>query len=246
MEAVTIGACRLICGDARDVLPTLGNVDAVVTDPPYGLDLGKANNLAKNSGYGGHLAKQAYYSYDDTYANFCSIIVPALNVAIDHARAAAVFSGPHLHEQRKPVAIGGVYLAVATGRTTWGTKNFLPVLFYGVPPGAGQHRPLVIQGTSRLEQWDHPCMKPLSYMAWLVTLATRPGGVVLDPFMGSGTTGVACVQLGRPFFGIEIEPRYFDIACRRIEHAYAQLDLFAPPVVHAPPRQEVLFYAHPR
>ena len=65
-------------------------------------------------------------------------------------------------------------------------------------------------------------------MVWLVRRASFEGDMVLDPFMGSGTTGVACIQLGRSFIGIEIEPRYFDIACRRIEDAYAQPDFFLP------------------
>jgi DNA modification methylase len=63
-------------------------------------------------------------------------------------------------------------------------------------------------------------------MKWAVSLATRPDETVLDPFMGSGTTGVACVKLGRKFIGIEIEERYFDIACRRISDAYKQGDFF--------------------
>lgn len=222
----TIGNCRLILGDCREVLPTLGAVDAVVTDPPYGLDIGHANNPHKSGGYGCHLGRGAYVSYDDTYANFCAQVVPALTLALQLARVGAVFSGPHLHEQPKPTAIGGIYLPQAGGRTPWGSKNFLPVLFYGIPPNAGQHRPTVIQDASRPEKLDHPCVKPLTYMTWLVGLSTREGERVLDPFMGSGTTGIACMQLGRSFVGIESEPSYFDIACRRIEDAHKQPDLF--------------------
>ena len=73
---------------------------------------------------------------------------------------------------------------------------------------------------------DHPCPKPLAWMLWLVTRGSLPGHLVIDPFMGSGTTGVACVKLGRRFIGIEIYPHYFDIACRRIEDAYRQPDMF--------------------
>jgi site-specific DNA-methyltransferase (adenine-specific) len=63
-------------------------------------------------------------------------------------------------------------------------------------------------------------------MMWTVSLASRRNETIIDPFMGSGTTGVACAKLGRKFIGIEIEPKYFDIACRRIEAAYKQPDLF--------------------
>jgi DNA modification methylase len=72
----------------------------------------------------------------------------------------------------------------------------------------------------------HPYQKPLEVMAWLIA-KVRGGGAICDPFMGSGTTGVACANLGRKFIGIEIEPKYFDIACERIAAAYAQGRLFA-------------------
>lgn len=74
----------------------------------------------------------------------------------------------------------------------------------------------------------HPTEKPLGLMGELVQLFSNQGATVLDPFMGSGTTGVACARLGRKFIGIELEPKYFEIACRRIEEAQAQPDMFIP------------------
>ncbi len=79
----------------------------------------------------------------------------------------------------------------------------------------------------------HPCPKPIQYAQWLVSRAAEMGQTVIDPFMGSGTTGVACANLGRKFIGIEIEPKYFDIACRRIEQAYKQPRLFKDEPVKA-------------
>ena len=76
---------------------------------------------------------------------------------------------------------------------------------------------------------EHPARFPVAFATELVAPFTQAGGTVLDPFMGSGTTGVACVKLGRKFIGIEIDPGYFDIACRRIEKAYEQPDLFVAP-----------------
>ena len=72
----------------------------------------------------------------------------------------------------------------------------------------------------------HPTQKPIVLMKWIIETYTRPGQVILDPFMGSGTTGVACVQTGRDFIGIEIDPGYFAIAERRIKDAQAQGKLF--------------------
>jgi hypothetical protein len=74
----------------------------------------------------------------------------------------------------------------------------------------------------------HPCSRAQRHIDWLVDWCTDPGETVCDPFMGSGTTGIACVKLGRPFIGIEIDPRYFDLACRRIDAALRQGDLFIP------------------
>ena len=76
------------------------------------------------------------------------------------------------------------------------------------------------------ENADHPMPRHLNYVRWLTRWWSEPGDIVIDPFMGSGTTGVACAMLGRKFIGIEIEPRYFDIACKRIEEAYRQGDMF--------------------
>lgn len=84
----------------------------------------------------------------------------------------------------------------------------------------------------------HPCSRALIHQDWLVNWFSDEGETVLDPFMGSGTTGVACVKRGRKFIGIEIEPKYFDIACRRIEQAYKQPDFFVPQP--AKPKQEAM------
>ena len=80
---------------------------------------------------------------------------------------------------------------------------------------------------------EHETQKPVALMEHYIRNSTNPGQIVIDPFMGSGTTGVACVKLGRKFIGIELEPRYFDIACRRIEQACAQPDMFIAPAPKA-------------
>src|SRR5690606_28135970 len=74
---------------------------------------------------------------------------------------------------------------------------------------------------------DHPTEKPVPVMAEYVRNSSQRGDVVLDPFMGSGTTGVAAAQLGRRFVGIELDPQHFETACERIEAAYARPDLYS-------------------
>ena len=237
-ERVVIGDAELWLGDCREVLPLLARVDAVITDPPYGVDLGSTNG----SGGAHGLQLQAYASYADTYENYVAEVVPALTQAIQLTGRAAVFIGPHIHELPKFDALGGVYCSAATGRHQWGFKNFLPVLLYGTYPDLhkGAHFPTVIASNETAEKNGHPVPKPVGWMLWLVGLTTRRCETVLDPFMGSGTTGVACAQLGRKFTGIEREPKYFDIACRRIEDAQRQASLFERPEAPAKPVQEAL------
>jgi site-specific DNA-methyltransferase (adenine-specific) len=205
-------------GDCREVMPALDPVDVVLTDPPYGVNLGRTAGAGRGHGHG--LKLDAYASYSDTYENFVSIIAPALSVAIGRAKRAAVWTGPHIHEQAKPDAIGGVYYPAAQGRHCWGFKSFLPVLFYGKAPNLHLgSRPTAIVSSELPEPSSkgHPCPKPLGWMKWLVALASLPGETILDPFMGSGTTLRAAKDLGRRAIGIEIEERYCEIAARRLQ-----------------------------
>jgi predicted RNA methylase len=197
----------LYLGDCRSILPTVGNVDAVVTDPPYGEE------------------------------NFRSVVLPAVDIAISVADRAAIFTGTRrLNEYPPPRDIGGITCPNGGGRSAWGFGCYHPVAFYGSSPymqaGLGARRTATViyhpgmHVTGENVGNDHPCPKPIAFMEWLIALAALPGHTILDPFMGSGTTGVAAVKLGRKFTGIEIEPKYFDIACRRISEALKQPDMF--------------------
>ena len=222
-----IGDCTLYLGDCLDIMPTLGKVDAVVTDPPYGIELGKT----KGSGGAHGLSLDGYGVYNDTYDNFTENIVPRINMALDMSLRGVVWTGSHIHEQRKPNCVGGIYYPAGAGRHGWGFKTFLPVLYYGNAPeiNKGAPYPNTIQSSDRPEKNGHPVPKPLGWMKWNVNIASRINHTILDPFMGSGTTGVACVELGRKFIGIEIDEKYFDIACELISRAERQGDLFRKP-----------------
>lgn len=221
-----IGDATLYLGDCMDVLPTLLKVDAVITDPPYGVELGST----AGSGNGHGLSLNAYETFSDTYEQFLSEIVPAINLALSLCSRGAVFTGPHIHEQKKPDAIGGIFCPAASARHCWGFKSFLPVLLYGKAPDLHKgSKATAITSTETVDRKTigHPVPKPLGWMKWITDLTTRQGEVVLDPFMGSGTTGVAAIEMGRKFIGIEREQRYFDIACERIENACRQPRLIA-------------------
>jgi site-specific DNA-methyltransferase (adenine-specific) len=212
------GGITLYCADCRDILPGL-RADALVTDPPYGVGLGLCGDpRGHRNGARSGLTHDSYASYSDTYDTFVAEVVPRLNVALDACSRGLVWTGPHIHEQRKPDAIGGVYSPAGAGRHRWGFKMFHPVLLYGVAPAMhrGASTPTAIRSSEVAPINGHPCPKPTGWMRWSVQLASLPGELLLDPFCGSGQTLRAAKDLGRRAIGIEIEERYCEIAAKRL------------------------------
>ena len=232
-----IGDATLYLGDCRDILPTLGKVDAVVTDPPYGVNFeGSATKHTLKSGRG-------YATFDDTPEAIATICVPAVREAIALARSAVITPGNACaHAYDVPRAQGAIFYPSGANAGPWGFVCSQPLFYYGKDPylmkGLGR-LPNGFSTTERAEENGHPCPKPIKQTEWKVRRVSFPRETILDPFMGSGTTGVACANLGRSFIGIEREPSYFDIACRRIEEAYRQPRLFEEPAPK--PVQESLF-----
>jgi DNA modification methylase len=218
-----IGNARLICADCREVLPTLGKVDAVVTDPPYGVMLGEVKN-----GQARAKQQQCYQDFSDTEENVVKNVVPIIRQMIE--RIGRVVLTPGLRcawHYPKPDDIGAWFIPAAISRSKWGFATSQPILYYGKDPRAGKGSTATgINMMATSDEVDHPCPKPVRFMMWLVNKASMPDETILDPFMGSGTTGVAAVQMGRRFIGIEREEKYFDIACKRIEDAQRQGDMF--------------------
>jgi DNA modification methylase len=141
-----------------------------------------------------------------------------------------------------PAHVGSFQYPGSTVMSCWGPVLWQPILYYGRDPHQGRLVPDSRPNCNDIDlDTPHPCPKPLKQWTWLIQRASAAGELVLDPFMGSGTTGVACLQHGRRFAGIEIEPRYFDLACRRIEEAYRQPRLFEEPA--SKPTQDGLFEA---
>jgi site-specific DNA-methyltransferase (adenine-specific) len=218
-------------GDCRDVMasmPPCFRADVVITDPPYGI--GFTGKVTK------HTDRRAEGAYVDTPENFFGVVLPGVTAAMQRADRAAIFSGiTRLGEYPEPTDIGGSVCPNGGGRSSWGFGCYHPILYYGNSPylakGLGSrptaasmyHPGMHVTGE---RDNDHPCPKPIAFMLWAVETASLRGQTILDPFMGSGTTGVAAIQKGRKFVGIEIEPSYFDIARRRMEIALQQQDLF--------------------
>lgn len=200
----------LYCGDCLEVLPTLeaNSVDAVVTDLPY----------ANATQYG---------EYEDTVKNLNSLIESTLPELRRIASVVTITCGvANIHFYPKPDWVLSWVSPAGTGSGPWGFCCWQPILAYGKDPylqhGLGR-RPDTLIKTFRSNKNDHPCPKPTEFMKWLVARCTaNENDTVLDPFMGSGTTGVACVKTGRKFIGIEIDQGYFDIAVKRIKEAQMQ------------------------
>ena len=238
-----IGDAVLYLGDCMDVLPTLGKVDAVITDPPYSISLAGASASFTRLGNKGTRAL-AFFEGDTDWTAMTALVLERIS--------AALVLGPLSvycwcgHRQFGPITDLLEDAGYSTRFLVWRKKCPAPapprsgwqsgaeLCVYGYKPGRhfadGMFNNVIDSDSFRFGQpgkVDHPTQKPLQTIDPLVTVSTLPGSLILDPFMGSGTTGVAAVNLGRSFIGIEREPAYFDIACRRIEQAYAQRPLFA-------------------
>jgi len=235
IEEVNIGDARLILGDCREVLPTLADasVDACVTDPPYGISY--VSNLRK----GGATVALAN---DDT---------PHTDAVLDISRVIRGGGAMYL-ATRFDVAAVWQDACRAAGLTLktpifWDKGNHTAGDLKGdfgarveifIFAHKGRHK---LRGPRASNLWrvprppagEHPTPKPVLLMERMIEYSTDSQSVVLDPFMGSGSTGVACLNLARRFIGIEIERRYFDIACERIARAQAQGALELPD--QAPP-----------
>lgn len=210
MRIEQIGLATLYLGDCLEILPTLEEVDAVITDPQYGVGVDYNNGTTDNED---HVLR---------------VSIPAICMA--NAKRKMLTHGiKNMWLWPRPDHIGSFYYPAGAGCNSWGFTCWQPIFYYGKDPylAAGKgSKPDSFSATLAAEKNGHPCPKPIDQMVKMVDRASMWQEAVLDPFMGSGTTGVACMNLGRKFIGIEIEPKYFDIACRRIEDAQRQAQMF--------------------
>mgnify|MGYP004456169167 FL=1 len=198
----TIGDATLYMADCLEIMPTLGKVDAVVTDPPYGLDFAGA-------------------CWDRSIPPWFG---PACTLS---SRIIFTTAPTTLWDYPRPDWVSCWYRPASSSRNAQGGFNhWTPVLSYGDTKFQTDTINLHAIANAYPRGFGHPSPKSVALMKWLVATASEPRSIILDPFMGSGTTGVACAKLGRKFIGIEIDEGYFDIACERIEQAYAQPSLF--------------------
>ena len=216
MRKEVIGNATLYLGDCLEILPTLQKVDAVVTDPPYGIGEAAGKNKSR-----GKLAVSKDYG-NEQWDNK-PISPELLQMVISAGKWVIVFGGNYY-----PMPASSCWLVWDKEN---GASDFADceLAWTNIPKAVRRIR-YMWNGMIRQNnepRGDHPTQKPVGVMAWC--LAQLPDGcsTILDPFMGSGTTGVACMKHGRKFIGIEQNQKYFDIACLRIENAQRQEALFA-------------------
>lgn len=235
MRIERIGDATLYLGDCRDVLPTLNGFDAILTDPPYGISYSPA-------GGGGGIRDKNGNRYEKRFTGKDLVINddrpfdPSLVLQFD---VPTIMWGGNHYASRLPDKASWLVWDKRRGTATndfadceiaWSNLGHparcLPHLWNGM-----------LRDSERGVERVHPTQKPIVVMEWCLGFF-KNAGTILDPFMGSGTTGVACANLGRKFIGIELSPNHFDTACQRIKAAYAQPRMFIdkPP----PAKQEAL------
>jgi len=217
----TIGAATLYLGDCRDILPTLGKVDAVVTDPPYGISLNTDNRRFS----GGNVASVAKRGNNVGSAGGAPIIgddKPFDPSFLRDLPGDKIIWGWNNYPDKLPR--GACLIWLKRNDDAFGTFLSDAELAW-MSKGHGVYCKRDLSNAAIANDRVHPTQKPLSLMAWCLGFVPK-AQTILDPFMGSGTTGVAAVQMGKRFIGIEREPKYFDIACKRIEDAQRQGDMF--------------------
>jgi len=213
-KRVVIGDATLFLGDCLEILPTLPKVDAVITDPPYGMKLD--TDFSGFTGFSGKATGKKYAPVNGDDRPFDPVQV------LDAAPIVLLW-GAQWFCHKLPISGGWlVFNKRGDGKPS--------EICFGDAELAWCNRIKSVRIYSQMwhgvSRWStegalHPTQKPIGLMEWCIKQAGDPTSV-LDPYMGSGTTGVACQRLGRKFIGIEIEERYFDIACERIENAQRQ------------------------
>lgn len=208
------GDITIYCGDCREIIPSLGKVDAVITDPPYGVGF-------------------KYASHDDSrdgYEDWCREWFSKLEVMSACILMSCGAVNVPMWATIKPFNWQIAWLKpAAMGRSPVGFCNWEPMLLWGKTKQSGAvdcFKACIIPDESLS---GHPCPKPVDWGINSVNCVTVYGQTILDPFLGSGTTAVACIRTGRKCIGIEIEEKYCEIAAKRCDEEFEKLSLIEPP-----------------
>lgn len=254
-EWVEIGDARLACGDCLEVMKEIDQVDVVATDPPYwgmlgGITHNKMGGVARVNNESISVGDEWDASFDWTGEAKRCVNLGVFVFCSHHSVAETKLQFDELktiglsvwYKRNAPVAIRNVprfnteyiWMFQKNSGLKW---NSMKTTMFDIPmlqAGCFAKERILLPNSGKAA---HPTQKPVELMRELLSVG---GESVLDPFMGSGTTGVAAMQLGRKFIGIELDPKYFDIACKRIEDAQRQGQLFQPEPQQKPKQDNLL------
>lgn len=238
MERI-LGDCRLLRGDCLELLQDIGQVNHLISDPPYeSASQDKIGGIRRNDG-GRVTDKLNFVPIDEIRAPFMQAIKPLCSgwgIVFCTTEGVALWrdeiEGAGIKYKSAYVWIKPDAMPKFNGQGPSVAHENIVTMWFGSGHSSwngGGRRGIFTHCTNQPDrEGTHPTEKPLPLMMELVSLFTQPGDIILDPFMGSGTTGIACVKLGRKFIGIEKDESYYDLACRRIENVYKQPDFFVP------------------
>ena len=220
MRTEQIGLAILYLGDCREVLPTI-KADAVITDPPYGIGFAHGGNDRSGIGKGAYstkFAKEKIVGDDQPFdpGTLAALCLPMILWGGNHFASSLSDSPSWLVWDKRSAS--GHSNDFADCEIAWTNLGGVARMFR-------HHWDGMMKASERGVPRDHPTQKPVALMEWCIVQAGHPK-IVCDPYMGSGSTGVAAMNLGLRFIGIEIEPKYFNVACRRIEDAQRQAQMF--------------------
>lgn len=222
-----IGDCTLYLGDCMEVLSVINGVDAILSDPPYGISWKRGSNKARSS-----KSHKGIENDDDVSArdDLLSCFPDKMAAVFGSFYKPFPLNTKQVLVWHKPADSGLV------GSVTGFRRDAEPIFLVGPWPNRIVEQSSVLRTmkgqSSTVTETGHPHTKPVDLMKTLAGFIPK-GYVIFDPFMGSGTTGVACCQLGRPFIGVEIDEGYFDIAVKRIREAQRSPDMFFTPTPKA-------------
>lgn len=213
IETIAEGV-TLYLGDCREIAPTLPRAQAVVTDPPYGIGFvhsGKGGKLARSTAFGGEAIIGDNTPFDPSpWLEYKTVLLFGANHFADRLPPSANWL---IWDKRDGVCSNDQADCELAWTNRRGPARIIRHLWNGM-----------LKKSERGEVRVHPTQKPIEVMRWAIQQIGRPASI-LDPYMGSGTTGIAAVNLGLQFTGIELEPKYFDAACKRIEDATRRPDM---------------------
>lgn len=207
------------CREFFDIIPT-GSV--LLTDPVYGINGGKGGDSRKYA-----KGKYASDKFDDNEEYVKSVCVPSIEKILIKSIRGAITPGIRcMYFYPRPQDIGCLWTPAACTHGPWGLTTMQPILYYGKDYRAGINPlPSGKQVTEQSENNGHPCPKPINAWKWLLDKVSQSNDIVIDPFMGSGTTLVAAKQLNRKSIGIEIEEKYCEIAANRLRQEVLDLSI---------------------